>query len=141
MPASADNKTNCVASSCPATYTPNSTAAGRNWRRRPHSSCRLDSQCSGDRDENRKGQEDCRDRAPSPLPPTSLPSSFFRIRPLRCRSHPCLTIALPGLTLSPSPSTPPANPGFIRSRGCSWPRPDSIGRTFCISAHPPANNV
>ena len=32
-------------------YTPNSTAAGRNWRRQPHSSCRLDSQCSGDREE------------------------------------------------------------------------------------------
>ena len=35
--------------------------------------------------ENRKGQEECRDHAPSPLPPTSLPSSFFRIRPLQCR--------------------------------------------------------
>jgi len=32
-------------------YTTNSTAAGRNWRRRPHSSFRLDSQCSGDREE------------------------------------------------------------------------------------------
>ena len=35
-----------------SSYTPNSaTAAGRNWRRQLHSSCRLDSQCSGDRDE------------------------------------------------------------------------------------------
>ena len=32
-------------------YAPNSTAAGRNWRRQPHSSCRLESQCSGDREE------------------------------------------------------------------------------------------
>ena len=31
--------------------TPSSTAARRNWRRRPHSSWRLDSQCSGDREE------------------------------------------------------------------------------------------
>ena len=30
-----------------SSYTPNSTAARRNWRRRPHSACRLDSQCSG----------------------------------------------------------------------------------------------
>ena len=34
-----------------SSYTPNSTAARRNWRRPPHSSCRLDSQCSGDRKE------------------------------------------------------------------------------------------
>ena len=39
-------------------YTPNSTAARRNWRRQLHSSCRLDSQCSSDREEkrNRLGQ-------------------------------------------------------------------------------------
>ena len=34
-----------------STYTPNSTAARRNWRRRLHSSRRLDSQCSSDREE------------------------------------------------------------------------------------------
>ena len=34
-----------------SSYTPNSTAAERNWRERTHSSCRLDSQCSGDREE------------------------------------------------------------------------------------------
>ena len=39
-------------------YTPHSTAARRNWRRQLHSSCRLDSQCSGHREEkrNRLGQ-------------------------------------------------------------------------------------
>ena len=31
-------------------YTPNSTAAGRNWRRQIHSTCRLYFQCSGDRE-------------------------------------------------------------------------------------------
>ena len=36
-------------------YTPNSTAARRNWRRRPHASCRLDYQCSGDREEEEGG--------------------------------------------------------------------------------------
>ena len=44
---SADSTTKCVANS----YTPNSTAAKRTWRRRPHSSCRLGSRCSGDREE------------------------------------------------------------------------------------------
>ena len=34
-----------------SSYTPNSTAARRNWRRQAHLSCRLDSQCSDDRDE------------------------------------------------------------------------------------------
>ena len=34
-----------------SSYKPNSTAARRNWRRRLHSSCRLDSECSGDREE------------------------------------------------------------------------------------------
>ena len=34
-----------------STYTPNSTAARRNCRRQLHSSCGLDSQCSGDREE------------------------------------------------------------------------------------------
>ena len=34
-----------------SSYAPKCTAAKRNWRRRPHSSCRLDSQCSGDREE------------------------------------------------------------------------------------------
>ena len=33
-----------------SSYTSNSTAARRNWRRRPHSSCRVDFQCSGGRD-------------------------------------------------------------------------------------------
>ena len=36
-------------------YTPNSTAARRNWRRRLHSSCRQDSQCSGDWEEEARG--------------------------------------------------------------------------------------
>ena len=31
--------------------TPNCTAARKNWRRQLHSSCRLDFQCSGDREE------------------------------------------------------------------------------------------
>ena len=35
----------------------NSTAAGRNWRRRLQSSCRLDSQCSGDREEEETESE------------------------------------------------------------------------------------
>ena len=39
MPASADSKTTAVKLS----YTPNSRAARRNWRRPPHPSCRLDS--------------------------------------------------------------------------------------------------
>ena len=34
-----------------SSYTPNPTAVRRNWRRQLHSSCRLDSQCSGDRKE------------------------------------------------------------------------------------------
>ena len=34
-----------------SSYTPNSTAAGRNWRRRTYSPCRLDSQCSSNREE------------------------------------------------------------------------------------------
>ena len=34
-----------------SSYTPNSTAARRNWRRRPQSSCRLDFQWSADREE------------------------------------------------------------------------------------------
>ena len=37
-----------------SSYTPNSTAAGRNLGRRPHSSCRPDSQCSGNWEEVRK---------------------------------------------------------------------------------------
>ena len=36
-----------------SSYTPNSMAARRNWRRRPQSSCGLDSQCSSDREEKR----------------------------------------------------------------------------------------
>ena len=39
-----------VAKSSPATDTPNSTAERRNWIRRPHSSCRLDFRCGGDRE-------------------------------------------------------------------------------------------
>ena len=35
-----------------SSYTSNSTASRRNWRRRPQSPCRLDSQCSGDRGED-----------------------------------------------------------------------------------------
>ena len=34
-----------------SSYTPNSRAVRRNWRRQLHSSCRLDSQCSSDREE------------------------------------------------------------------------------------------
>ena len=37
-----------------SSYTPNSKAEGRNWRRWPHSSCRLDFQCSGDWEEEDK---------------------------------------------------------------------------------------
>ena len=51
MPTSADSKTKCVANGSPATCIPNSTAARRNWRRRLHSSCWLDSQRSSDREE------------------------------------------------------------------------------------------
>ena len=34
-----------------SSYTPNSAAARRNWRRQLHSSCRQESQCSSDREE------------------------------------------------------------------------------------------
>ena len=36
-----------------AGYTPNSTSARRNWKRWPPSSCKQDSQCSGDREEKK----------------------------------------------------------------------------------------
>ena len=48
----------CVANSSPATHQRNSTAARRNWRRRPQSSCRLDSQCSGDGEEEEEEAEE-----------------------------------------------------------------------------------
>ena len=41
-----------------SSYTPNSTAARRNWRRRLHSSLRLDSQCSDDRDNDDDDDDD-----------------------------------------------------------------------------------
>ena len=50
MSASADKKKKTCGQR-QSRYTPNSTAARRNWRRRPHSSCRLDSQSSGNREE------------------------------------------------------------------------------------------
>ena len=37
-----------------SSYTPNSTAARRNWRRWPLSSCRLDSECSSDGEEEER---------------------------------------------------------------------------------------
>ena len=40
-----------------SSYTLNSTVARRNWRRRLQSSCRLDSQCSGDREEEEEEEE------------------------------------------------------------------------------------
>ena len=40
-------------------YTPNSPAARRNWRRQPYSSCRLDSQCRGNREERKKPRPSC----------------------------------------------------------------------------------
>ena len=55
IPASAESKAECAANGSYSSYTPNSTAAGRNWRRRPHSSCRPDSQCSGDRKDEEGG--------------------------------------------------------------------------------------
>ena len=36
-----------------SSYAPNSTAAKRDWKRQPHPSCRLDSQCSGDREDGK----------------------------------------------------------------------------------------
>ena len=48
-PTSVDSKNKRVASSSSATHQ-TLQKAERNWRRRPHSSCRLDSQCSGDRE-------------------------------------------------------------------------------------------
>ena len=36
-----------------SSYTPNSTAVRRNWKRWPPSSCKQDSQCSGDREEKK----------------------------------------------------------------------------------------
>ena len=39
-----------------SSYTPNSMAARSNWRRWLHSSCRLDSQCSGNREEEATSQ-------------------------------------------------------------------------------------
>ena len=38
-------------------YTPTSPAAMRNWRRQPHSACRLDSQCSGSWQERTKKEQ------------------------------------------------------------------------------------
>ena len=46
----ADSQNKCVANGSPAIHRPNSTAARRNWRRRPHSSYKLRSRCSGDRE-------------------------------------------------------------------------------------------
>ena len=40
-----------------SSHTPNSTTARRNWRRRLHSSCRLDSQCNSDRDVPRHSKD------------------------------------------------------------------------------------
>ena len=41
-----------------SSYTPNPTAAKRNWRRQTQSSCRLDSQCSGNREEEEEKEEE-----------------------------------------------------------------------------------
>ena len=38
-----------------SSYTPNSTAARRSWKRRPHSSCWLDSQCDRGEERRRRG--------------------------------------------------------------------------------------
>ena len=46
------------------TYTPNSTAARRNWRKQPYSSCRLDSQCSSDREEEEQQQQQKQEQEP-----------------------------------------------------------------------------
>ena len=46
-----------------SSYTPNCTAARRNWRRQLHSSCRLDCQCSSDREEE---EEEMKDRLRKP---------------------------------------------------------------------------
>ena len=51
MPASAESETKYIRGQQQSSYTPDSTAAGRNWRKRPHSPCLLDFQCSGDREE------------------------------------------------------------------------------------------
>ena len=42
---------NCGCGQQRSSYTPNSTAARRSWRRWPHLSCSLDSQCSSHREE------------------------------------------------------------------------------------------
>ena len=49
-----DSTTKRVSGQQQSSYTPNSATARRNWRRRPHSSCKLDSQCSGDPEEKKK---------------------------------------------------------------------------------------
>ena len=41
-----------------SSYTSNSMAARRNWRRQLHSSCRLDSQCNSDRKEEEEEEEE-----------------------------------------------------------------------------------
>ena len=51
MPASAESETKYVSGQQQSSYTPDSTAAGRNWRKWPHSPCSLDFQCSGDQEE------------------------------------------------------------------------------------------
>ena len=49
-------RTNEIGGQRQSSYTPNSRAARRKWRRQPQSSCRLDSQCSGDREDEERGQ-------------------------------------------------------------------------------------
>ena len=51
MPTSADSKNKCVANSSPATHQTLQQQGGTGELRQLHSYCRLDSQCSGDREE------------------------------------------------------------------------------------------
>ena len=68
-------------------YTLNSTVAGRNRRRQLHSSCRLDSQCSGDRAEEKKKKK-CNDVL------LGLHMRGWRQPTARLRDNACSTIDL-----------------------------------------------
>ena len=94
MPVSADGKNKRVANGSPCSDTPNSTTARRNWRRRPHSSCRLDSQCSGDREDEEEIESN--DSIPS-LVRVSAKSIFHCCVPLfTAKFHGFIELFAPG---------------------------------------------
>ena len=57
MPPSADSKNKCVANSSPATHQTLQQQRGTGELRQLHSYCRLDSQCSGDREEEEEDDD------------------------------------------------------------------------------------